>query len=87
MLLLRRFQTGYEDGNDRVVAGHQNDHEELTSAMAWEAKEEAKIEMNPSHLQVVGVIQRYFGEDKTINVFLTATWRARKRCEWRTTYL
>lgn len=73
ILLLRRFQTGYEDGNYSVVAGHLDGNEELTAAMAREAKEEAKIEINPSHLQVVGVMHRYFGDDEAINFFLTAT--------------
>lgn len=73
LLLLRRFQTSYEDSNSSGVAGHLDGNEELTSAMAREAKEEAKIEMNPPHLQVVGVMHRYFGGDEAINFFLPAT--------------
>ncbi|GHO47194.1 hypothetical protein KSX_53570 [Ktedonospora formicarum] len=41
--------------------------------MAREAKEEAQIVIDPSHLQVVGVMHCSYGEDEAINFFLTAT--------------
>ena len=76
ILLLRRFQTGYEDGNYSVVAGHLDGNEEITHAMVREAKEEARIDIDPSHLQVVGVMHRRFGKGEAINFFLTATsWK------------
>ena len=72
ILLLRRFQTGYEDGNYSVVAGHLDGNEEVTHAMAREAREEALIRIDPSDFQVVGVMHRRFGKYEAVNFFLTA---------------
>ncbi|HEC35493.1 MAG TPA: NUDIX domain-containing protein [Anaerolineae bacterium] len=72
VLLLRRFNTGYEDGKYSVIAGHLDGNEEIKTAMIREAREEAGIEIAPQDLQVVGVMHRR-SDDERIDFFLVAT--------------
>ena len=72
VLLLRRRNTGYEDGNYSVVAGHVEGGEELKSAMVREAREEAGIEISPSDLEVVGAMH-FKGDKEYISFFLRAS--------------
>lgn len=71
VLLLRRFNTGYEDGNYSVVAGHLNGDEEVKTAAIREAHEEVGIRIAPADLRVVGVMHRK-SNDERVDFFLTA---------------
>jgi len=71
ILLLRRFNTGYEDGNYSVIAGHLDGGEDVISAMIREAKEEANIDILPNNIKIVGVMHRLSSEER-IDFFLTA---------------
>lgn len=58
VLLLRRYQTGWEDGNYSVPAGHVEAGEEVRQAVIREAKEEAGIALRPEQVEPVGVMHR-----------------------------
>ncbi len=74
VLLLRRSNTGYEDGNYSVVAGHLNGNEEIKTAAIREAIEEVGIKINPSDIEIVGVMHRR-SDDERIDWFLaSSTW-------------
>ncbi len=75
VLLLRRANTGYEDGNYSVIAGHLDGGEEVKAAAIREAREEAGIELDPDDVQVVGVMHRR-SDDERIDFFVAAsTWK------------
>ena len=58
ILLLRRFDTGYEDGNYSVVAGHLEAGETVTQAAIRETREEVGVTLAPDDLQIVHVMNR-----------------------------
>ena len=74
-LLLRRFQTGYEDGKYSVVAGHVDPGENFTQCIIREAKEEAGITLKREDLRVCHIMHRdsQWAEDRErVDVFFTA---------------
>jgi 8-oxo-dGTP diphosphatase len=70
ILLLRRFNTGYEDGNYSVVAGHVDAGETVTQAAVREIEEEAGIQVNAKDLQIVHVMNRK-SNDERVDFFMT----------------
>lgn len=72
ILLLRRFNTGYEDGKYGLVAGHVDGGETMTNAMIREAKEEADINLDPSDLSLVLTMHRWCGDHERIDLFFGA---------------
>jgi 8-oxo-dGTP diphosphatase len=72
VLLLRRANTGYEDGNYSVPAGHLDGKEPVTQAMTREALEEALITIQPQELKVIHTMHRIKDDGERIDFFLTA---------------
>jgi 8-oxo-dGTP pyrophosphatase MutT (NUDIX family) len=74
VLLLRRANTGYEDGSYSVPAGHLDGGEEVTVAAIREAREEIGIGLARSAVSVVGVMHQRSNVEY-IDFFVAAsTW-------------
>ena len=71
ILLMRRFRTGYEDGNYGLPAGHLEDNESATEGLLREVKEEIGIKIKASDLQLVHVMHRR-EKDNRLDLFYTS---------------
>lgn len=58
ILVTRRCNTGYQDGNYQVPAGHVEEGELPTEAVIREAKEEIGVDVHPADLELVHVSYR-----------------------------
>lgn len=72
ILLLRRFNTGWEDGNYSIPAGHVDAGETVTQAAIREAREEIGLNLGPQDLEIVHVMNRKSEHDR-IDFFLRVT--------------
>ena len=75
ILLLKRFNTGYEDGNYSMIAGHVNAGETFIQCIIREAREEAGVELKPEDLKMVHIIHRNSGTEENnerVDVFFVA---------------
>lgn len=70
ILLLRRYNTGYEDGNYSVVAGHLDGGEEVWQAAAREAQEETGVFIRRADVETVGVMHRR-SNDERVDFFVS----------------
>jgi mutator protein MutT len=71
VLLSRRFQTGYEDGNYSLPAGHIDGNETLREAIKREAKEEIGIEIESKKLEHILTMHRFSLDDERMDIFFT----------------
>lgn len=71
VLLLRRANTGYEDGNYSVIAGHLDGGETVVTAAIREAREEAGITLAAEDVRIIGVMHRR-SDDERVDFFLAA---------------
>jgi len=81
ILLLRRFNTGYEDGNYSFIAGHVDGGETIRQAIKREAEEEAGIKLNLRDIEIIHFMHRRvnfpeIGYRERISVFTSVKkWR------------
>ncbi len=79
ILLLRRFNTGYEDGNYSVVAGHADGNEDIKTAMIRETKEEAGIKITANNLKFASVMHRKSDDERIDFFFVADSWEGEVR--------
>ncbi len=74
ILLLKRFNTGYEDGNYGLVAGHLDEHETLTHAAMREAKEESGVDIDVNDLELKTTMHRKQNDERIDFFFEVKKW-------------
>ncbi len=72
ILLLRRCNTGYKDGEYSFIAGHVDENESAKQAIIREAKEEANLDLKENQLEVVHITHRRNPEREYIDIYLKA---------------
>lgn len=81
VLLLRRANTGYQDGKYGLIAGHLDGDELGTAAMVREAKEEAGIDIDPNKLKFVHIAHRLsrneVGQERVDLFYELREWRGK----------
>ncbi len=82
LLMLRRHNTGYEDGKLSVVAGHVDSGESIFQAAIREAKEEAGVEIEYSNIEPIGVMHRKSNDERIDFFVVVNSWSGIiKNCE------
>lgn len=83
ILLIRRFQTGWEDGKYTVPSGHLEGNETIADAMIRETREEVGIEVKKEDLQLVHVSSRKATDGERVDFFfITKQWQGEpSNCE------
>ncbi len=82
ILLLKRHQTGYQDGNFSLIAGHLEPGESFQQAIIREAAEEAGIQIDVSQILQIHIQHRKSVEDGSERVdayFLVENWQGEIR--------
>lgn len=85
ILLLRRFNTGYEDGNYSVPAGHVEKDETVLSTLIREVREEIGVTLTMNDTTLAHVMHRMKTDknDERLDFFFICTnWQGNvKNCE------
>lgn len=74
VLLLRRFNTGYEDGNYSVPAGHLEGEETVVQAAIREVREEIGVELAQDEVTVAGTMHRKSGDERVDFFVIASSW-------------
>lgn len=74
VLLSRRFNTGWMDGNYSLIAGHLDGDETVSQAMIREAFEEANVTIKKENLIPATVIHRKSDKEYIDFFFVAKNW-------------
>ena len=74
-MLLRRYNTGYEDGNYGLPSGHLENNESATQALCREVKEEIDIKLKLQDLKFIHVMHRKESDNRIDLFFITKSYQ------------
>jgi len=74
ILLLKRQNTGYEDGSYHVPAGHMDGNETVTKALIRESKEEIGIDIEEANVRLVHVMHNLTNNERMGFFFEVTKW-------------
>ncbi len=74
ILLLRRFNTGFRDGEYSVPAGHLDGGETVMQATLREGKEEAGVDLDENHITFATVMHRIEDDERVDFFFQVQHW-------------
>lgn len=75
LLLMKRCNTGYMDGQYGLPAGHVEDGEPITTAMKRENKEEIGLDIPSSELKLVHIMHRKEQDIRLDFFFVINKWK------------
>lgn len=75
VLLMRRQNTGWGDGDYDLVGGHHDGHESLSQAVAREAQEEIGITIKPEDATFVHFLQYIADIEYLYSFYAVKQWR------------
>jgi 8-oxo-dGTP pyrophosphatase MutT (NUDIX family) len=74
ILLIRRFNTGFADGQYSVPAGHLDGDETVVAAAAREAKEEVGVQLDADCIHYSQVMHRRDGDERVDFFVSVSEW-------------
>lgn len=75
VLLLRRYNTGWQDGNYGVPAGHIDGNESLTTALLREAYEEIGVKIKPVDVIFAHISHHKSNKEYIYVYFVVKKWQ------------
>ncbi len=79
ILLQRRQNTGYADGNYSLPAGHLEDNESITQALVREIKEEIDLDLKAEDVELVHTMHRRENDIRIDLFFITQKYQGKPK--------
>lgn len=77
VLLMRRFNTGWADGDYTLLSGHIDEGESATAAAIRETREEIGVHITPKNISFAHILHRRNNQDGRVYMdffFVVETW-------------